>query len=215
MEDVEDPSMGSLNKVLQIGSGPPATANFEFNGGFGVVDQTFGADSVGQFGANFISPVPTSMHNLNFSMNKSGNPSSNLPNNLFPSLPNNIGAISLQPCSTFDSADMKSTVNFSPQMLINQNQSQHPLFYMPLSYALGKRHNPGRAIGVGLEPPDGEIPKVLFLDTKQELLMAKQQLHHYQQPPPEGLSHQLQSLPYYLQQMPLYVTFSLCKNKPV
>ncbi|KAL2477970.1 scarecrow-like protein 22 [Forsythia ovata] len=220
MGDVEDPSMGSLNKVLQIGSGQPAAAaaaaDFEFNGGFGVVDQTFGADSVGQFGANFISPVPTSMHNLNFAMNRSSNPSSNLPNNLFPSLPNNVGAISLQPCSTFDSAEMKSTVNFSQQMLINQNQSQHPhnpSFFMPLSYAQqpeqnlfmppqAKRHNPGGAIGVGLEPPGGQIPKGLFLDTGQELLMARQQLHHYQQPPPDGLSHQLQSLPHYLQQRP-------------
>ncbi|KAL2476618.1 GRAS domain-containing protein [Abeliophyllum distichum] len=85
--DVEDPSMRSLNKVLQIDSGMPAAvaANFEFNGGFGVVDQTFGADSIGQFGVNFISPVPTSMHNLNFAVNKFGNPSSNLPNNLFSS----------------------------------------------------------------------------------------------------------------------------------
>ncbi|KAL2478698.1 scarecrow-like protein 22 [Forsythia ovata] len=107
MGDVDDPSIGNLNKVLQIDSGPPMVANFEFNGGFGVVDQTFGANSVGQFGANFISPVPTYMHNLNFSMNRSGNPSSNLPNNLFPSLPNNVGAISLQPCSIFDSADVK------------------------------------------------------------------------------------------------------------
>ncbi|KAL2453922.1 Scarecrow-like protein 6 [Abeliophyllum distichum] len=211
MGDVEDLSMGSLNKVLQIGSGLPAAAaaaDFEFNGGFGVVDQTFGA--------NFISPVPTSMQNFNFAMNRSSNPSSNLPNNLFPSLPNNVGAISLQPCSTFDSAEMKSTVNFSPQMLINQNQSQHPhnpSFFMPLSYSQqpeqnlfmppqAKRHNPGGAIGVGLEPPGGQIPKGLFFDTGQELLMARQQLHHYQQPPPEGFSHQLQSLPHYLQQRP-------------
>ncbi|KAL2537217.1 scarecrow-like protein 22 [Forsythia ovata] len=134
--------------------------------GFGVLDQTFGADSVGLFSANFISQVPTSMHNLNFAKNRFGNPSSNLPNNVFPSLPNNVGSISLKPCSTFDSADMKSTVNFSPQMMINQNQSQHPIFYMPLSYAQqleqnlfmppqAKRHNPGCAIGVGLEPFGG------------------------------------------------------------
>ncbi|KAL2555915.1 hypothetical protein Fot_00654 [Forsythia ovata] len=74
-------------------------------------------------------------------MNRSGNPSSNMPNNLFHSLPNNIAAISLQPCSTFDSADMKSTVNFNPQMLINQNQSQHLLFYMPLSYTQQPEQN--------------------------------------------------------------------------
>ncbi|KAL2457723.1 scarecrow-like protein 6 [Abeliophyllum distichum] len=76
-----------LNKVLQIGSGPlPAVVvvDFEFNGWFGTVDQTFDVDSVGQFGANFISPVPTSMHNLNFAMNRSSNPSSNMPNNSFP-----------------------------------------------------------------------------------------------------------------------------------
>ncbi|KAL2551073.1 scarecrow-like protein 6 [Forsythia ovata] len=137
MGDVDDSSMDSLNKVLQIGSGLSAVAavDFDFNGGFGVVDQTFGANSVGQFGPNFISQVPTSMHNLNFAMNISSNPSSNLPNNLFHSLPNNVGAISLQPCSTFDSTDIKSTVNFSLQMLINQNQSQHSLFCVPLSYA--------------------------------------------------------------------------------
>ncbi|KAL2490088.1 putative phytochrome B [Forsythia ovata] len=34
MGDVDDPSMGRLNKILQIGSGPPMTAaDFEFNGG--------------------------------------------------------------------------------------------------------------------------------------------------------------------------------------
>ncbi|XP_022897183.1 scarecrow-like protein 6 [Olea europaea var. sylvestris] len=199
MGDVEDPSMGSLNKVLQIVSGPmPPPPDFEFNGGFGVVDQTFGADPVGQFGANFISPVPNFMHNLNFSMNRSSNPSSNLPNNVFPSVPNNLGA--------FDSS----------QMLLNQNQSlhsPHPSFFMPLSYAQqpapnlflppqAKRHNHGGAIGVGLELPGGHIPKGPFLDTGQELLMARQQLYHDQQPPPEGLPHQLQLLPHCLQQRP-------------
>ncbi|XP_022852130.1 scarecrow-like protein 22 isoform X1 [Olea europaea var. sylvestris] len=195
--DVEDPSMGSLNKVYQIGCGPQAAADFEFNGGFGAVDQTFGADPVGQFGVNFLSPVPTSVPNLNFATNRSGNPSSNLPNNVFPLVPNIFGA--------FD----------TPQMLINQNQSQHPTdpsFFMPISYTQqpeqnlymppqAKRHNPGGAIGVGLEPPGSQILKGPFLDTGQELLMARQQPYNYQQPPPEGLSHQLQFLPHYLQQI--------------
>lgn len=40
--DMEDPSMGSLNKVLEIGNGLLATTATELNGGFGVVHQTFG-----------------------------------------------------------------------------------------------------------------------------------------------------------------------------
>ncbi|KAL2534593.1 scarecrow-like protein 6 [Abeliophyllum distichum] len=75
MEDVENLSIGSLNKVLQIGSGPlaMATTDIEFNDGFGVVDQTFGVDSVGQFGVNFISIVLTLAPSIRLSSSKSCN----------------------------------------------------------------------------------------------------------------------------------------------
>ncbi|CAI9764604.1 unnamed protein product [Fraxinus pennsylvanica] len=170
MGDVDDPEMGSLNKVFQFGTTPPPpTVDFEFNGGFGVVDQAFGTDSVGQFGSNF-------MHSSSSPSNRSND----------------------------EKIEMKAPI-FNQQMLINQNQTQHPQnqsFFLPLSYAnqheqnlfmppKAKRHNP-RAAREGLEP-GGQIPKGPFSVPGKELLMGRQVQH--QQP----MSYQLQLL---LQQRP-------------
>ncbi|KAL1543387.1 scarecrow-like protein 6 [Salvia divinorum] len=51
MGDVEDPAMGNLSKFVQIG----AAADFDFSGGFGVVEQGFGGD---QFGGSFMPSLP-------------------------------------------------------------------------------------------------------------------------------------------------------------
>ncbi|PIN10750.1 hypothetical protein CDL12_16649 [Handroanthus impetiginosus] len=219
MGDVEDPAMGSLNKVLQIGGGSgggSAASEFEFSGGFGAVDQGFTGD---QLGPNFL-PVPNNTRSTAEKIDVVSNPlSSNLPNNFkFPpishnfmnpsSVSNHLGAIPLHHLSTIDSsAEIKPPI-FNPQLLINQHQSQHPQnpsFFLPFSNAqqqeqsvflppAAKRHNPGGLIG-GVFDPRGQMPKGSFLDTgQQEMSVGRQQLHHHQQ--------QLQLLPHYLQQRP-------------
>ncbi|KAI3444725.1 hypothetical protein Pfo_001390 [Paulownia fortunei] len=230
MGDVEDPAMGSLNKALQIGGGGgggggSTAPELEFSGGFGVVDQGFGGD---QFGASFMSTLPSFPINNRSSAEKIGlasNPiSSNLPtsfkfspdsqNIMHPSsVSNNLGAIALHHQTAFDSsAEMKPPI-LNSQLLINQHQTQHaqnPSFFFPLSYTQqqeqnifvppqAKRHNPGGPVDGGLEP-SGQISKGSFTDTgQQELFMGRQQLHLQQQ----ALPHQLQLLPPYLQQRPM------------
>ncbi|KAL2514018.1 scarecrow-like protein 6 [Forsythia ovata] len=147
MGDVDDPEMGSLNKVLQFGTAPPPTADFEFNGGFGLMDQGFGTDPVGQFGSNFISTISTSMHNSSSPSNRSNsekiglfsNSSSNYSNNpKFPNSQNNVfssASNNLEPvATTFDSAEMKAPI-FTPQMLINQHPtstSTKPIIFLAI-----------------------------------------------------------------------------------
>ncbi|KAL2234031.1 scarecrow-like protein 6 [Sesamum indicum] len=228
MGDVEDPAMGSLNKVLQIGGGAggvSAAAEFEFSGGFGVGDQGFGGD---QYGTAFMPTVPSFPNNNRSSAEKIGlasNPiSSNLPTNFkFPpnsqnithpsSLSNNLDAIALHHQNSFDSsAEMRPPI-FNSQLLINQQQTQqaqNPSFFFPLSYAQqqeqnllmppqAKRHNSGGPVSGGLEP-GSQISKGSFADTaEQELFMGRQQLHLQQQP----LPHQLHLLPHYMQQRPM------------
>ncbi|PIN09668.1 hypothetical protein CDL12_17752 [Handroanthus impetiginosus] len=228
MGDVEDPAMGSLNKVLQFGSGGGGSAapEFEFNGGFGAVDQGFGAD---QFGTtSFMSTLPSFPNNNRSAGEKIGlvsNPlSSNLPINFkfspnsqnimhSSSVSNNLGPIAFYHQPAFDSsAEMKPPI-FNSQLLINQHQAhypQNPSFFFPLSYTQqqeqnifgppqAKSHNPGGPVDGGLEP-GGQIPKGSFTDTgQQELFMGRQQLHLQQHPFP----HQLQLLPHYLQQRPM------------
>ncbi|KAL0373333.1 UNVERIFIED_CONTAM: Scarecrow-like protein 6 [Sesamum radiatum] len=218
MGDVEDPGMGSLNKVLQIGGGGGSTpSEYDFSGGFGVVDQSFAGD---QFGENSMPAVSSFSNNSRSSVEKielAPNPvTSNLPSNfkfspnsqniMYPSsFSNNLGAIDLHYPAAFDSsAEMKPPI-FNPQLLINQHQAHHaqnPSFFLPFSYVQqqeqsfivppqAKRHNPGGPIGGGLEAR-GPIPKGSLLDTgQQEMFLGRQQLHH-----------QLQMLPHYLQQRP-------------
>ncbi|KAL0411509.1 UNVERIFIED_CONTAM: Scarecrow-like protein 6 [Sesamum latifolium] len=81
MGDVEDPGMGSLNKVLQIGGGGGSTpSEYDFSGGFGVVDQSFAGD---QFGENSMPTVSSFSNNSRSSVEKielAPNPvTSNLP----------------------------------------------------------------------------------------------------------------------------------------
>uniref|UniRef100_A0A5B7ADN1 Uncharacterized protein n=1 Tax=Davidia involucrata TaxID=16924 RepID=A0A5B7ADN1_DAVIN len=204
MGDVEDPSMG-LNKLLQTGGGGPP--DLEFNAGFGVVDhQGFALDPLGAVmtpGVGNLMPTmnpsfPTSgfPHSTNkFNNEKIGlppTPSSlpnykllpNPPNPMFSPLSNNLAAFKPPP-PPFECSDVK------PQLF------NHPAFFLPLSYTQQeqnllvppqpKRHNPG-----GLEP-NCSVP---FSDSGQELFMGRQ---HQQA---QGISHQLQLLPHYLQQRP-------------
>ncbi|GFP80888.1 scarecrow-like protein 6 [Phtheirospermum japonicum] len=208
MGDVEDPSMGSLNKALQIGvggGGGSAAPELEFSAGFGAnVDQGFGA------GECFVPNLPNfPSNNRSEKIGLASNPmSSNLKfsqNIMQHNNPNNLGVHHHQPA--FDSsADMKPPI-FNSQLLLNQHQSQqaqNPSFFFPLSYPQQqeqsifgppqpKRHNPDG----GFEPV-GPISKGPFTDTgqqQQELFMGRQNL--------QAIPHQLQLLPHhYLPQRP-------------
>ncbi|KAK6120561.1 hypothetical protein DH2020_045692 [Rehmannia glutinosa] len=112
MGDVEDPAIGNLNKALQIGGGS-AAPEFDFSGGFGVVDQGIAGD---QFGSNLMSSI--------YSNNRSSAEKADLGSNPI--------------YSAFDSSlELKPPI-FNPQLLINQHQAQHtqnPSFFLPFSYA--------------------------------------------------------------------------------
>ncbi|KAL7203756.1 hypothetical protein ACSBR2_016920 [Camellia fascicularis] len=206
MGDVDDPSMG-LNKLLQSGGGggggggaqPP---EFEFHGGFGVVDQGFGLDMVSSV-ENFMGSINPSLPTSGFSQEKLSLPPNTpiltnykLPNpqnpNLFSPGLFNPPQQCQQQQPPLECSDVKPQI-FNPPLLINHRQAHHtqnPSFFLPFPHTHQehhlmppqKRHNPG---GGGLEP----ISKGPFSDS-----MLHQQ--------PQGLSHQLQLLPNYLQQRP-------------
>ncbi|KAK6121639.1 hypothetical protein DH2020_044616 [Rehmannia glutinosa] len=177
MGDVEDPAIGNLNKALQIGGGS-AAPEFDFSGGFGVVDQGIAGD---QFVSNLMSSI--------YSNNRSSAEKADLGSNPI--------------YSAFDSSlELKPPI-FNPQLLINQHQAQHtqnPSFFLPFSYAQlqeqsvfvpppAKKPNYGGPISGGLEAR-GPIPNGSYLDTRQqEMLIGRQQLH--------------QAFPHYLQQRPI------------
>ncbi|KAA8520488.1 hypothetical protein F0562_014744 [Nyssa sinensis] len=180
MGDEEDPSMG-LNKLLQTG-------------GFGFVDQGFALDPVAAMasgGGNLmatLNPLPTS--GLPPATNKFNN--------------EKIAAFN-QP-QPFECSDVKPQI-FNSQVLINPLQAQHTqnsAFFLPFPHTQQeqhllmppqpKKHNPG-----GFEP-NCPIPKAPFSDSGQEQFMGQQNQQ------PQGLSHQLQSLPHYLPQRPTMAT---------
>ncbi|KAL6494096.1 hypothetical protein OROGR_032005 [Orobanche gracilis] len=209
MGDVEDPSVGSLNKSIQIGCGGSTAPELEFSGGYASnVDQGFGA------GECFMPALPNFPNNSRSEKNidVASNPvssdfsiSQNIMHN--PSSPfNNLGAVA------FDSSAVIKPPIFNPQLLINQHQahhSQNPSFFLPSSYPqhheqntfgppLAKRHNPAKG---GFQPV-GPTSKGPFIDTgqPQELLMGRQNLHpnhhhHHQQ---QAIPHHLQLLPHFL-----------------
>ncbi|CAA3020080.1 Hypothetical predicted protein [Olea europaea subsp. europaea] len=165
MGDVDDPEMGSLNKVLQIGTAPPPpTVEFEFNGGFGVVDQAFGTDPVAQFGSNF-------MHNSSSPSKSSNNEKIEMKAPIFT-------AQTLM--NQHQTQYPQNQTFFFPSSYANQHEQN--LFMPPQA----KRHNPGTA-REELEP-GSQIPKGPFSVPGKEPLMGKQVQH--QQP----MSYQRQLL---------------------
>ncbi|XP_051121120.1 scarecrow-like protein 27 [Andrographis paniculata] len=194
MGDVEDPSMASLNKVLQIGTTTAAAASeFDYTAGFGVVDQGLAGD---QFGATFLPSLPSFPNRSTPTPEKiplppNPNPPNPSTNFLNPSsLSNNLASIGLHP---FDSpAEMKPPI-FNSLINPHHQQPQYPQnpssLFFPVSFPhlpeqnlsippQAKRHNPGVDAG-------GQISKVSLLDTGQQL---------------QPLPHQLQFLPQYLHQ---------------
>ncbi|KAK4372024.1 hypothetical protein RND71_007408 [Anisodus tanguticus] len=204
MGDVDDPSMANLNKVLQV-SGPGGDNNYEFNGGFGVVDQGFGVDQIGSFMPAISSFVTSSSFPPTTRMNSDKIDSTNLSQNLiFPSLSNNLGPVTFGQ-TQFESTDLKPQQSFNSQLLINQHQTQipqNPSFLLPLPFAAqqeqnlvlppqAKRHNPGGTI---LEPPGSQISKGLFGHQQQPTPSQLQLLPHFR-PKPKMVGeefHQLQ-----------------------
>ncbi|KAG6435651.1 hypothetical protein SASPL_100525 [Salvia splendens] len=141
MGDVDDPA-----KSLQI-----APAEFDFGGGFGVVDQGFGGEQFG--GSSFMPSLPIFPSSNRSSVEKIGlapNPIPSNPNFKFPpnlihssSVPNSLGAVTLHHPAAFDSsAEMRPPIfnqhqpSFFP-LPFNQQQEQS-LFGPPQA----KRHNP-------------------------------------------------------------------------
>ncbi|XP_031113055.1 scarecrow-like protein 6 [Ipomoea triloba] len=194
MGDVDDPSMANLNKVLQVGGGG-AAAEYDFNGGFGVVDHGFGpVDPVSSSGESFLPSIPIS--GSNFPANRLPNPPASLPGfkfsappPLFPPVSNNLGAAAFNP-ALLEPSDLKPQIfnPGNPHFLINQ-PPQNPSFLMPLPFSRpelappqAKRHNPGG----NLESPGPQIPRGLFSDQQTP------SPHHV-------LPHQLQLLPNYPQ----------------
>jgi len=200
MGDVEDPSMG-LNKLLQSGGGgvpPPSTAEFEFNGGFGIVDQGFGLDPSGNFLGCLNTSLPFSASKLGLASNlpnpqnfKLPNPSNPNPN--FPPFSNNLGPIS-NPFNPLETLDLKPQI-FNPNLLINQHQShptQNPAFFLPFPYPQNehhhsnfppqaKRHNPGGGVG-GLDHlvPQSQDLSLQFLNQRPSKIVADEMGQHQQ-----------------------------------
>lgn len=153
MGDVEDPSM-ALNRVLQIGGGGGGashtpSADFEFNSGFGVVDQ-----------AGFMFDP-----SVNFINNPSGSS--------FPKMGLNLNP--LQQNYPMFETEIKPQIfnNAQQQVILHQNQAHHqqnPAFFLPsyeeqdqhhhvFTQPNPKRHNPGQPLDSG--------PKSPFLDSGQ------------------------------------------------
>ncbi|XP_047314969.1 scarecrow-like protein 6 [Impatiens glandulifera] len=158
MGDMEDPSLG-LNKLLQTGNGQ--APDYDFSGGFGVVDQGFPSDSSGQavatgsnsggnlMGMNLPSnPQKSSNDKFGFAQNYMNLSNCKVPasqNPIFSPLPpGNLMPISLstpafnpppQQPHQFNSSDVKPQV-YNPNLIINQNQShllQNPSFFLPFN----------------------------------------------------------------------------------
>ncbi|KAL1543386.1 scarecrow-like protein 6 [Salvia divinorum] len=186
MGDVDDPA-----KSLQIGA-----AEFDFSGGFGVVDQGFGGE---QFGGSFMPSLPIFPNSNRSGAEKIGlapNPISSNPNFKFPpnlmhsaSVPNSLGAVTLHhPAAFGSSAEIKPPV-FNPQLLINQHQPSFPMLFTQqqekshFGPPQAKPHNPGwPADEIG-----AQISRGPFTDTGQ--------FPHYlqqQKPKMEESGHQQQ-----------------------
>lgn len=231
MGDVDDPSMANLNKVLQIGGGGTTTADYEFNGGFGVVDQGFGADpsnfmpsmapSVSMSSSSFPGNRGGNSEKIGFLVNSSGNLGtnklSNSQNPIFPSISNNLGGIEFNQAQQqqlmpqappFDSSEIKPHM-FNPQVLINQHQTQHPQnpsFFMPLAYGQQEQNLllPPQAKRHNAGPIGGLEPGCQI--PKAPFSDTGQELFMGRPPPPPPQQQQQpQLLPHYLQQRPAAV----------
>lgn len=107
----------------------------------------------------------------------------------------------MQQALAFSSDAMRSS-GFNPQVLINQQQSDHPqnpTFFISLPYGVQEQNL--------LMPPHAKRQNrgtnaVQFSDTGQEFGRNLPLQKHKPQAMPQGLPYQLQLLPNYLQQRP-------------
>ncbi|XP_042494922.1 scarecrow-like protein 27 [Macadamia integrifolia] len=141
------------------------------------------------------------------------NSSSNPPNPIFSSSPNNLHLnlpLSLPPGvfyqqqqqqqqSHLEPSDEKPQL-FNPQLLINQSQVHHPqnpAFFVPLPFSQQGQHllspHSKRHHAAGVDPTS-QIPKVPFTDSGQDHFLRRQQQQQ------QAFPHQLQLLPHHLQQ---------------
>ncbi|KAI4354810.1 hypothetical protein L6164_003645 [Bauhinia variegata] len=186
MGDAEDPSAG-LSKLLQGTGG--GSQNIDFHGGFVVVDQGFELEPITS-GSNV---DPTMSGNCSgFPFNSENIDSTKfglapIQDPIFPALASNPLLVSQQH-QVIEVADEKPQV-INPQFLLNQSQvhfSENPSFFVPLSYPQMQEHR-GFSQPQDTTGQNYQVPKLPFLDARQELLASRQQL-------------QLQSFPHHLQQ---------------
>ncbi|KAF8379245.1 hypothetical protein HHK36_028677 [Tetracentron sinense] len=214
MGDLEDPSSG-LKQLLQSGG----SSEIGGNGGFGIVDQGFGFETIGGGDSGSISPSltvpgsgfpPININNNNSCSNgRIGSVQNQSPNPIFSPSQNNLPLPIPSPPGVFyqqqfEASDEKPQL-FNPQMLINQNQTQnpqnHPSFFVPLSYAQQEQHRHSSSV----VDPSFQIPKIPLVDSGQELFLRRQQQQQNQ--PPQGFPHQLHLLPNHLHhQRPMMMT---------
>ncbi|KAB1217026.1 Scarecrow-like protein 6 [Morella rubra] len=127
------------------------------------------------------------------------NPVYTCPASSFP-LPVTLPSGGIYQHQQFEAPDEKPPI-LNPQVLMSQQQqSQNPNYFLPLSFAQQEQHllqppQPKRHNSVGLDPIT-QIPKLPFTDAGHEVLLRK----HQQQPPHLGFSPGVQFLPQHVQQ---------------
>lgn len=167
MGDVEDPAV--LHKFLQFGGS--SAAEFDFSGGFGVMDQAFAGENLGaNLFSNFCNNTRSSSEKFDYA---SSNPIKFHQNsqNLMHSSPiaGNFGAISPHHPAAFESpAEMK------PSIFINQHHAQNLSFFLPFSHAHENTAAPPPA--KRLNSGGGQIRQQL--DQQQQLQFPPHHLHH-------------------------------------
>ncbi|XP_043716066.1 scarecrow-like protein 6 [Telopea speciosissima] len=196
--------MGTINPSLSIpGSGFPVNSN-------ATTTATTTTNTTNNNHSGRIGLVPNTASPPNYKMpcfvpNSSSNP----PNSIFSSSPNNHplnlplslppGVFYQQQQPHLEPSDEKPQL-FNPQLLINQSQVHHPqnpAFFVPLSFSQQGQHflSPhSKRHHAAAVDPTSQIPKVPFTDSGQEVFMRRQQQQ------PQAFPHQLQLLPHHLQQ---------------
>ncbi|KAG6688942.1 hypothetical protein I3843_11G148600 [Carya illinoinensis] len=190
--DVDDSSFG-FKQLLQSGNN---NLDLDGNARLGIVDQGPGVfETIGGVSTtgNLIASVNQNPNFLAYSgsggfANSSGSSSNSYSNEK----------------QQFDVPDEKPQV-LNPQLLMSQQQqSQNPNLFLPLSFTQHEEHllqppQPNRHSSIGLDLTT-QIPKVPLAHAGHEFLLTKHQQQQQQQPPHLGFSPGVQFVPQHLLQ---------------
>ncbi|KAG6688943.1 hypothetical protein I3843_11G148600 [Carya illinoinensis] len=191
--DVDDSSFG-FKQLLQSGNN---NLDLDGNARLGIVDQGPGVfETIGGVSTtgNLIASVNQNPNFLAYSgsggfANSSGSSSNSYSN---------------EKQQQFDVPDEKPQV-LNPQLLMSQQQqSQNPNLFLPLSFTQHEEHllqppQPNRHSSIGLDLTT-QIPKVPLAHAGHEFLLTKHQQQQQQQPPHLGFSPGVQFVPQHLLQ---------------